>query len=493
MAQRDVIGMSTTTTTVRAPSATLPSLDPVKVVELVVALAEKTRRIEELTQVLQKFEATTQTLQEQLQACQSELALRTKDLDTRLPQIVEYGETMQKKALKYKQLVRKMTEDKKETSELTAKQVQMLAQENVSLRQQLETDSVKWIETVRGLEEALVQQRHLASLPPPPHPPLSQKANLSAAMHSLSHNVSSGATSHFDHSRRNCRDQATQVDVAGRTIAVCQTDLVVHSAAATQTTSSHFTIEFKETATSSSPSSAFEEEDSSLRETYQNHAHLPKGKRAPTRERKDEDEEEEKEQQQQQDRAGLVTTDRDEEGDDTPPQQQRHRPLSNSATKKKHRHESNSTTSQDATHYNTTASSSGRMMKMKSTGHTSSYDNVTSRPLPPSSSSYRRRDDRSKATSNHHYAADGCQGQCVHAASEHHLLEPSMMRYSMLRTADESLMNTILDEGEVLHRRHIEKQIRIHDKLLSAVAALQKEASGSPAVVSQHSHVRIPF
>lgn len=54
-------------------------------------------------------------------------------------------------------------------------------------------------------------------------------------------------------------------------------------------------------------------------------------------------------------------------------------------------------------------------------------------------------------------------------------LEPSALQFGLLRCSDEQ-MQRMVEDGEILHRRQIERQIKIHDRLLATVANLQREA-----------------
>lgn len=67
------------------------------------------------------------------------------------------------------------------------------------------------------------------------------------------------------------------------------------------------------------------------------------------------------------------------------------------------------------------------------------------------------------------------------------VLDPSVMQFGLLRSSDEQ-MKKMIDDGEILHRHQIERQIKIHDRLLATVANLQREACNS-----RHGPPPLPF
>lgn len=61
-------------------------------------------------------------------------------------------------------------------------------------------------------------------------------------------------------------------------------------------------------------------------------------------------------------------------------------------------------------------------------------------------------------------------------------LNPSAMQFTMLRSNDHA-MEEILLNGEILNRHSIERQIKIHDRVLATVANLQKEALKASSLI----------
>jgi hypothetical protein len=79
-----------------------------------------------------------------------------------------------------------------------------------------------------------------------------------------------------------------------------------------------------------------------------------------------------------------------------------------------------------------------------------------------------------------------CQNSCQNVQEEGTLDEGSKLLHherDYRRDEDElSCLTAAVDNGELVHRYHVEQQIRVHDKLLAAVSSLQREAAKSSRV-----------